>query len=106
MMLADTSRKAIRVDLQIIADMIEPHSRVLDVGCGNGVLLDYLVNFKQVDGRGLELSTDGVNACVSTGAVGYPRRCGHGPCGLSRQSVRLCGAQPNSAGHARAEIGA
>lgn len=60
-------RDAIRVDLQLIADMIEPKSRVLDVGCGDGVLLDYLVNFKQVDGRGMELSQEGVNACVGNG---------------------------------------
>jgi methionine biosynthesis protein MetW len=59
--------KSIRVDLQLIADMIEPGSRVLDVGCADGALLDYLVNFKGVDGRGIELSSDGVNACVSAG---------------------------------------
>lgn len=63
----DGNNKFIRVDLQLVADMIEPSSRVLDVGCGNGTLLDYLVHFKQVDGRGLELSTDGVNACISAG---------------------------------------
>ena len=60
-------RKSIRVDLQLIADMIEPHSRVLDVGCGDGALLDYLVHFRQVDGRGIELSTEGVNASISAG---------------------------------------
>lgn len=59
--------KSIRVDLQLIADMIEPGSRVLDVGCAEGTLLDYLVNFKGVDARGIELSSDGVNACVSAG---------------------------------------
>jgi methionine biosynthesis protein MetW len=57
----------IRLDLQLIADMVEPRSRVLDVGCGDGTLLDYLVQFKEVDGRGIELSSDGVNACVSAG---------------------------------------
>jgi methionine biosynthesis protein MetW len=63
----DARTPQIRVDLQLIADMIEPGSRVLDVGCGDGALLDYLWHFKQVDGRGMEISTQGVNACVSAG---------------------------------------
>lgn len=62
-----SDRPSIRVDLQLIADMIEPGSRVLDVGCGDGALLDYLAHFKQVDGRGIELSSEGVNACVAAG---------------------------------------
>ena len=57
----------IRPDLQVIADMINPDTRLLDVGCGDGALLDHLASFKQVDGRGIELSTEGVNACVSSG---------------------------------------
>ena len=65
MMVSD--RKAIRVDLQLIADMIEPHSRVLDVGCGEGTLLGYLVHFRGVDGRGIELSTEGVKESISAG---------------------------------------
>ncbi|MEO5338179.1 MAG: methionine biosynthesis protein MetW [Magnetospirillum sp. WYHS-4] len=64
---SDHHRKAIRVDLQIIADMIEPGSRVLDVGCGDGTLLEYLSTFLRVDARGIELSTDGVKECVSSG---------------------------------------
>ncbi len=58
---------AFRVDLQVIADMVTPGKRVLDLGCGDGTLLEYLVTEKQVDGRGVELSQDGVNACVSRG---------------------------------------
>jgi len=57
----------IRVDLQLIADMVEPGGRALDVGCGDGALLAYLVNFKRVDARGMELSQAGVNACVANG---------------------------------------
>ena len=57
----------IRIDLQLIADMIAPGSRVLDIGCGDGMLLDYLMHFKNVDGRGIELSQAGVNACVTQG---------------------------------------
>ncbi len=60
-------RAGIRVDLQLIADMIEPKSRVLDVGCGDGDLLAWLVRYKGVTGRGIELSSEGVNACVAAG---------------------------------------
>ena len=58
---------AIRVDLQLIADMVAPDTRALDVGCGDGALLAYLTNFKRVDARGMELSQAGVNACVANG---------------------------------------
>jgi methionine biosynthesis protein MetW len=64
---ASRPRANIRVDLQIIADMVTPNARVLDIGCGDGALLDYLVHFKQVDGRGIELSQAGVNNCVRQG---------------------------------------
>jgi methionine biosynthesis protein MetW len=57
----------IRGDLKLIADMIAPGSRVLDVGCGDGALLTYLVKNFDVDGRGIELSQAGVNATVAQG---------------------------------------
>jgi methionine biosynthesis protein MetW len=57
----------LRQDLRLIADMIEPGSRVLDIGCGDGSLLAYLARHKSVDGRGIELSQSGVNACVGHG---------------------------------------
>ncbi|MCW5746146.1 MAG: methionine biosynthesis protein MetW [Alphaproteobacteria bacterium] len=60
-------RDGIRVDLQLIADMVEASTRVLDVGCGDGALLAYLTQQKHVDGRGMELSQAGVNACVANG---------------------------------------
>ena len=57
----------IRVDLQLIADLVEPGCRLLDVGCGDGALLRHLVQNKGVDGRGIEISREGVNACVREG---------------------------------------
>ncbi len=56
-----------RVDLLMIADMVEPGSRVLDVGCGDGALLKLLAEAKGVDARGIELSRDGVANCVTRG---------------------------------------
>ena len=56
-----------RIDLQLIANRVEPGTKVLDIGCGDGVLLDLLVTDRQVDARGLELSQKGVNACVARG---------------------------------------
>lgn len=63
----DSARKSIRVDLQVISEMIEPNSRVLDVGCSEGELLNHLVYNRNIDARGIELSTEGVNACVANG---------------------------------------
>ena len=56
----------LRPDLAAIADMIRPNARVLDVGCGDGALLEHL-KAKSVDGRGIEISQANVNACVARG---------------------------------------
>ena len=57
----------IRVDLKLIFEMVEGGSRVLDIGCGDGTLLRHLWRHRQVDGRGIEISQAGVNACVKQG---------------------------------------
>src|SRR5579871_3200073 len=57
----------LRADLAAIAEMIPARARVLDVGCGDGMLLEHLVRTKNVDGRGIELSQQNVNACVARG---------------------------------------
>jgi methionine biosynthesis protein MetW len=56
-----------RVDLLVVADMVEHGARVLDVGCGDGELLKILTESKDVDGRGIEISREGVNQCVAKG---------------------------------------
>jgi len=56
-----------RFDLQVIASWIEPGSRVLDLGCGNGDLLEYLKKYKQVRGTGIEYSEEKVARCIERG---------------------------------------
>src|ERR1700726_4586049 len=56
-----------RVDLVLAPAMVERGSRVLDVGCGDGELLRLLGETRDVDGRGIELSREGVNECVAKG---------------------------------------
>ena len=60
-------RASLRPDLHAVAQMLEPRSRVLDVGCGDGTLLHYLAEAHGVDARGIELSQRGVNQCVANG---------------------------------------
>src|ERR1700757_3733617 len=61
---ADTTS---RVDLLLIAEMVMPGARVLDIGCGDGTLLRLLASRRGVDARGIELSQAGVNSCVAQG---------------------------------------
>lgn len=63
---ADAARGRRRGDHLLVAGLVEPGSRVLDVGCGDGDLLE-LLESRGVDGRGIELSREGVNRCVAKG---------------------------------------
>ena len=56
-----------RVDLLVVSQMVKPGAKVLDVGCGDGELLKILTETKNVDGRGIEISREGVNLCVAKG---------------------------------------
>ena len=62
----DHNRK-LRPDEHAIANLVQKSSRVLDIGCGDGTLLFHLTRNKNVTGRGIELSQEGVNFCVSKG---------------------------------------
>jgi methionine biosynthesis protein MetW len=57
----------VREDFKEIVRLVKPGSRVLDIGCGEGALLELLVRECAVDGRGLEISPEGVSACLARG---------------------------------------
>ncbi len=54
-------------EFQIISDLIDNNTRVLDVGCGDGTLMKFLKDKKNVDTRGLEISKENVQNCISKG---------------------------------------
>ncbi len=56
-----------RPDLDIIQHWIAPGSRVLDLGCGDGSLLEYLKNTRQISEIGLEIDADNIHKCLSKG---------------------------------------
>lgn len=57
----------LREDFREILRLVRPGSRVLDVGCGEGELLELLAREKGVEGQGLEISSEGVAACLAKG---------------------------------------
>ena len=61
------SRSHLRADLGVIADLIQPQEKVLDLGCGDGSLLRHLIDTKRIVGRGVELAEPKVLACVRNG---------------------------------------
>jgi methionine biosynthesis protein MetW len=56
-----------RHDLDVIAGMVPEGARVLDLGCGDGVLLAQLVSERRIQGRGVEVDEANVRACVARG---------------------------------------
>lgn len=60
-----------RSDYAIISDLIEPNTRVLDVGCGDGELLEWLALHKNVDARGIEIAGAKVQRAIARGVSVY-----------------------------------
>lgn len=56
-----------RIDLNEIQHWIKQDSRILDLGCGDGTLLKFLIDTKQVQGYGLEIDAEQINICVDKG---------------------------------------
>ncbi len=56
-----------KIEFKIIANLLPENSRVLDVGCGDGTLMNYLLKEKNIDVRGLELNEKNVETCISKG---------------------------------------
>lgn len=54
-------------EFKIIADLVEKNTRVLDVGCGDGTLMEFLKNNKKINIRGIEISKNNVQKCVGKG---------------------------------------
>ena len=54
-------------EFQIISELIENNTRVLDVGCGDGTLMKFLKDKKNIDTRGMEISKNNVQSCISKG---------------------------------------
>jgi len=54
-------------EFQIISELIKENTRVLDVGCGDGTLMKHLKDNKNIDTRGLEISKNNVQDCISKG---------------------------------------
>ncbi len=75
-----------RRDLQIIADWIRADSRVLDLGCGDGTLLQYLKQTKRVSGYGIEIAPQAILGCTRRGVNVIKKDIDQGMSGFRSQS--------------------
>lgn len=62
-----TAAELLRADLRLLADLVPDGARVVDVGCGDGALIEFLRDRKGCSVRGIELSVDQVVTCVGKG---------------------------------------
>ena len=56
-----------KLEFKIIAKLIEKNTRVLDVGCGDGTLMEFLKDNNKIDIRGIEISKNNVQKCIGKG---------------------------------------
>lgn len=68
----------LRADLALISRWIRSDTRVLDLGCGDGALLDHLARERRVSGYGLEIDTEEIAACIGRGVNVLQRDLDHG----------------------------
>ena len=57
----------LRYDFKMIANLVQPETRVLDLGCGDGSLLKYLKDEKEITPYGIEISKQGIEKCIEKG---------------------------------------
>jgi len=78
---------ALREDLNIIQQWVKPDSQILDLGCGEGDLLRYLRQAKNVRGYGLEISPEKITACIANGVNVIEKDLNTGLSNFTDQSI-------------------
>ncbi len=56
-----------KIEFKVIIDLIDKNTKVLDVGCGDGTLIEFLKKNKNINTRGLEISKENVQKCIAKG---------------------------------------
>jgi len=83
-------------EFQIISELIENNKRVLDVGCGDGTLMKHLKDNKNIDTRGLEISKNNVQLCISKSLSVIEGNAEKRFTTISRFIFRLCNFKSNT----------